>query len=124
MDPPAGEGIRGSSGAGRLAIWRSRGDSLSSDQRAMVINVRQVFALVADRLDVPQDVKAMARNRLAQVDRELDALEGRARGLAARRALRHKLGRIRNALLPALIWHRNTPAEVAAAFPDLDWGCG
>jgi glycosyltransferase involved in cell wall biosynthesis len=113
-------GYRAARVSGRLVVWRDRGASLSSDERGMVTTMQQVYRMVDTELEVPDDVKALARDRLSQLDRELRVLDGRARGLAAKRALRHRLGRMRKAVLPGLIWYSETPPEVAAAFPHLD----
>jgi glycosyltransferase involved in cell wall biosynthesis len=107
---------------GRLVVWRDRGGSLSADERGMALTARQVYQLVTDQLDVPDDVKALAREQIGEVDRELELIDGRARVRSALRALRRRLGRLRRALLPGSLWRRETPPEVAAAFPDLDWG--
>jgi glycosyltransferase involved in cell wall biosynthesis len=106
---------------GRLAIQRDRGGSMSKEQRSMAANLRKVYAIAADLPGVPEEARAIARRRVAELDRLTDALSRGSRRLAARRAIRSQLGRIHKAVLARRIWYPETPPEVATAFPDFDW---
>lgn len=114
-------GYRAVRAPGRLAIQRDRAVSMSTDEASMATAARDVYARAAELEGVPEEARAIARRRMAQFDAMLEALRNGGRGMAVRRALRARLGKLRKALLGRWIWHPGVPAEVAAAFPDLDW---
>lgn len=106
---------------GRLAIQRDRGGSMSKDRGAMLKSLREVYRVVAEDLEVPDDISALARGRIERVEGEARAAEGAFGATAARWLVRGWLGAARKAVAPGLVWHRETPAEVLAAFPARDW---
>lgn len=108
---------------GPLAIVRERGGAMHTDDRRMITAVREVCRIAVEDLDTSDDVKAIARKRIGRLDRALEAQEGSNRARAWR-ALRHRLGRIRRAAGGRRSWYRDTPPEVAAAFPELARGPG
>jgi glycosyltransferase involved in cell wall biosynthesis len=104
---------------GRLTVRRDRGGSESKDERGMLTNLRKICGTVAAELDVPEDVKQVARDRAARLDRHLRALGGGSSATAAWWGVRRRLGKLRKRLMANRIWYPETPAEVSAAFPDL-----
>jgi glycosyltransferase involved in cell wall biosynthesis len=102
---------------GRLAIQRDRRDSMSSNLRSMLTNVREACRITAEELPVSDAVKELAGRRMAEMDHGLATLDGQARTTAAWWALREKLIRIRQVLLAKRFFWPGTPPEVAAAFP-------
>jgi glycosyltransferase involved in cell wall biosynthesis len=88
---------------GRLAVYRLRSDSMSSDTRAMERGRREVYRLVA-RYELPSSAREAVANRLAAVTRDALAPARSAPALgAARRGL---------ALVSArLLWRRYALAE-------------
>ncbi|MGH2980614.1 MAG: glycosyltransferase family 2 protein [Solirubrobacterales bacterium] len=115
-------GYRAVRAPGRLAIQRDRAVSMSTDESSMATAARDVYARAAELAGVPEEARAIARQRMAEFDAMLEALSDGGRNMAVRRALRARLGRVRKALLGRWIWHPGVPGEVAGAFPDLDWG--
>jgi glycosyltransferase involved in cell wall biosynthesis len=106
---------------GRLVVQRERRGSLSRDMPSMLRNLEGVYRIVAEKLDVPGDVRDAARARLARVDRHRNA-EGRSTNpLSLWWRARHQLGRLRKQLFPQLVWHGGIPPEVRSAFPETDF---
>jgi hypothetical protein len=103
---------------GRLAVWRSRAASLSTKAVLMTSSLCEVYRLVAEEYDVPDDIRALALARRRAEERRLGALTGERRLAAAAERTRRELGKARRALTrprgPA-----DVPPEVAAAFPEL-----
>ncbi len=106
---------------GRLAIQRDRPASLSSDLSSMLRNLRGVYEIVAERLDVPEDVRRAAVARIAETDREIEADGDDSSLLALRWRLRGGLGALRKRVAPGSVWHDGVPAEVAEALPGFDF---
>jgi glycosyltransferase involved in cell wall biosynthesis len=109
---------------GRLAVQRDRGGSMSKEQRSMFVNVREVCRIAAEDLETSEKVRAGARARIAEMDRNLAALDGRSVTTSAWWAVRRRLGVIRKAALRRRVFYPGTPPDVAAAFPDLGPGEG
>jgi glycosyltransferase involved in cell wall biosynthesis len=103
---------------GRLAVQRDRRDSMSANLRSMLTNVREACRITAEELPTSDAVKELARQRMAEMDHGIAALDGQAKPTAAWWALREKLIRIRQAVLAKRFFWPGTPPEVAAAFPD------
>jgi glycosyltransferase involved in cell wall biosynthesis len=112
-------GYRATYSPNRLVIVWNRGESMSKDERIMATHIREVCRITIEDLDTSDEVKALARQRIRQMDRVLATLDGRARTRAAWWAVRRRLGAIRRAVLSRRLWYPGTPPEVAAAFPDL-----
>jgi glycosyltransferase involved in cell wall biosynthesis len=102
---------------GRLAIQRDRRDSMSSNLRSMLTNVREACRITAEELPTSDGVTELARQRMAEMDHGLAALDGQAKTTAAWWALREKLIRIRQAVLAKRFFWPGAPPEVVAAFP-------
>jgi len=76
-----------------------------------------VFHVVAEEYEVPERIRALARRRRASFDADLSA-DGRR--LSVRYRLRRRLVELKRALLSPWLWRRTPPAELIAAFPDLE----
>lgn len=113
-------GYRAAHVHGRLAVQRDRRGSMSADMRSMFTNVREACRIAAEDLDTSPEVKALARERIAEMDHSLATLEGAARPTAAWWKLRDRLVALRQALLRRRFFYPQTPPEVAAVFPDLE----
>jgi hypothetical protein len=100
---------------GRLAVYRKRAGSLSTNEPLMTASLREVFRIVAEEYDVPTEIRALARTRLARLDAVLEN-DGRLTPLQRARSAG---GRMKWTLLRPLLLYRRPPREVAAAFPDL-----
>jgi glycosyltransferase involved in cell wall biosynthesis len=111
--------VRAGEPGDRLAVKRDRSTSMSQNDRNMCVNLREVCRLTELEYDVPDDVKSVAHDRGASLDRDIEAIDGKAPGRAAWQALLPRLGALRKAAMRKRIWHEETPAEVAASFPAL-----
>lgn len=103
---------------GRLTVYRIRSGSLSTQAVLMTRSLSEVYRLVAEEYDVPDDIRALAQARRRAEVRRLAALTNERRLAGAGERARRKLGRVRRALGRA----RPTPEippELAAAFPGL-----
>ena len=100
-----------------LAILRDRADALHTDQAAMFSTLARVLEKVSDDEEVPERLRTLARRRR---DDQLEALAAVQRPAAAA-AWRARVATValRRRLRPWRFWHREPPAEVAAAFADL-----
>ena len=103
----------------RQAIKRVRGTAMSSNLRNMTANLGKVCLLTETEYDVPDDVKALARETRASIDRDLAALDSSFSARAAWLALRARLGDLNKKLGGNYLYLDQAPAEVAAAFPEL-----
>jgi glycosyltransferase involved in cell wall biosynthesis len=107
---------------GRLVIQRDRSGSMSKDETSMLTNLRQVYEIAVEEPGVPEPARAIARRKIEEIDRLREALKQGRR--PARQVARRWLGRMAKVVLARRYWYAETPPEVAAAFPDLDWGRG
>ena len=94
---------------------------MSRQHRNMFVNLRRVLLDTAEKRDVPEDVKAVARQRAASLDRSIAAVDGEAPLRAGLIALRSRVGRARKVVLSRRFYHDGVPREVDAAFPQHDW---
>lgn len=115
----AAHGYRAARAPGQLVVVYNRAGSMHTDERRMLSCNREVCRIVAEDLETSDELKAIARARIARLNRSLAALDGDAKALAAWWALRRRLGVIRRAVLGKRYWYPGTPPEVAAAFPEL-----
>ena len=106
--------------AGRLVIQRDRSGSMSKDVLNMLSNLRRVYEIAAAQPRVPEAAREIARRRATAVEREIEALKRGRR--SPRQVARRWLARGAKRLMASRFWYRDTPPEVAAAFPDVDWG--
>jgi cellulose synthase/poly-beta-1,6-N-acetylglucosamine synthase-like glycosyltransferase len=112
-------GSRAARAPGPLVVVCERSGALHTDERRMASSAREVCRIAAEDLDTSEEVKALARGRMARLDRTLESLDRSAGREAAWRALRRRLGVIRRATVGRRFWYPGTPPEVAAAFPEL-----
>ncbi len=110
-------GYRAAHVSGRLAVQRDRRGSMSADVGSMFRNVRRACEIAAEELDTSHEVTELARQRVAEMDHNIEALGGEAKPTAAWWALRDRLIVLRQALLRRRFFFEGTPPEVAAAFP-------
>jgi glycosyltransferase involved in cell wall biosynthesis len=103
---------------GALSVYRSRSGSLSTRAVLMTSSLCEVYRLVAEEYDVPDDIRALAQARLHAERRRLAALTSERRLAGASMRVRRRVGALRRVVArarpPAAI-----PEEVAAAFPQL-----
>jgi O-antigen/teichoic acid export membrane protein/glycosyltransferase involved in cell wall biosynthesis len=100
-----------------LAIYRWSAGQMSADVAAMLRNGREVFRIVAEEYDVPDDLRELARLRMHQQEQRLKTLNMQ-RPRRVPRLLRRPyrtLSRLRH-------FYLMPPSEVRKAFPDLARG--
>ena len=102
---------------GRLAVYRSRSGSLSTNAALMTRSLCEVYRLVAEEYEVPDNIRSLASARRLAEERRLGALSGERRLGAAALSLRRQLARLRRRL--SVSAPSKFPPEVAAAFPEL-----
>ncbi len=102
----------------KLAVYRTRSGSLSRNTLLMRRSLAEVYRLVAEEYEVPDDIRALARVRRSAVERSIAALTGERRLAAAGLRVRGQLGKARRGLRRARGPGR-IPPDVAAAFPGL-----
>lgn len=112
-------GYRAARAPGLRAVVCDRGESMHTDERAMLVNTREVYRVAAEEIPASEEIKRLARRRLAEVDDELDALGRGGWARRARRSARLRLGGVYRATLGRRFWYPGTPPDVAAAFPEL-----
>jgi glycosyltransferase involved in cell wall biosynthesis len=113
----AAHGYRAARAPGLLAVYRKRAGTLSTKELLMAKSLRDVFQVVAEEYEVPERIRALARARRASLDADLSA-DGRR--LSIRYRLQKRLVLLKRTLLSPWLWRRTAPAELVAAFPDLD----
>jgi glycosyltransferase involved in cell wall biosynthesis len=102
---------------GRLAIYRNRPGSLSSNPRRLAAGIRDAYLTVAEDPTLPEELTTVAQTRV----RECEALL--ASSMSAHHArrrlfgLRPHLARLKHALLRT--WYRNPPPELRWVVPEL-----
>jgi glycosyltransferase involved in cell wall biosynthesis len=112
-------GFRGQRAVGRLAVRRDRPDSLSSSGVKMTFALREVYRIVAEEYDIPQDLRDRARAAMLLLDRRLAALTGERRLSTLALPVRSRLGAVNRAVFARWLWYAAPPPQVASAFPDL-----
>lgn len=113
----AAHGYRAARAPGLLAVYRKRAGTLSTKELLMARSHQEVFQVVAEEYEVPERIRALARARKASLDANLSA-DGRR--LSVRYRLQKRLVVLKRAMLSPWLWRRTAPAELVAAFPDLD----
>lgn len=98
----------------KLAIYREKRGQLTSDPRRMLRASQNVYRIVADEYDAPEDVRELARRRMHEQARLLATLDSRRPRRVPRPFRRpyNALSRIRN-------FYRRPPREIRDVFPDL-----
>jgi glycosyltransferase involved in cell wall biosynthesis len=99
-----------------LAVYRRRAGQITSDPAAIDRALPEVFRLVAEEYDVPDEIRALTRRRRREQEQRSSATRERAhprRLPATLRGVYRVFWRLR--------WfYLRTPAKVREAFPDLD----
>jgi hypothetical protein len=106
-------------GDGVLGVKRDRAGALSGREVEMTDGLRRVMLVVASNTRIPPDVRRLAEERAAGLDRRLEVLAGNKRGRQMLFAAYRKLGALRRPLLNRIRWRNDAPDDVKAAFPDL-----
>lgn len=104
---------------GRLVVVRDRAGAIHTDERRALENLGNVYRMVAEDLDTSDQVTAIARQRLAEVERKRRSIERNRLPTRVRKRLRRRLAQLYKATLGRNFWYPGTPPEVAAAFPEL-----
>ena len=105
---------------GLLTVYRRRGGQLSGNAIGMFDSLREVFRLVVEEYDVPDDARDAARERLRRIEAQRAVLSGERKVAAKVLRGRLVLGAVKRRYFSRLVWREAPPREVAAAFPDLD----
>jgi glycosyltransferase involved in cell wall biosynthesis len=95
----------------RLLVWRDRRDSMSTQALLMTSSLCEVYRLVADEYEVPDDIRALAAARRRAELKRLAALTGKRRLAAALVRIRRAVGRVRWVALRRR--KRGVPPELA-----------
>jgi glycosyltransferase involved in cell wall biosynthesis len=112
-------GQRGVRVPGRLAVYRQRPASISKAPVLVASGQRDLWRIVADEYDLPEDVRERLRARSLAFDAEVAALEGRRRLAGVRWRFRRGIASVRRRLTYDRDYHREPPAELREAFGDL-----
>jgi glycosyltransferase involved in cell wall biosynthesis len=105
---------------GVLGVKRERAEAMSRADLKNIKNLQRVMAAVAENPGVPREVQRLARERIGYYEGWRLALSGESRPRALALAARRKLGALRRALMRRYDWRSEPPAEVQAAFPELN----
>jgi glycosyltransferase involved in cell wall biosynthesis len=95
---------------GRLAIYRDRPDSLSSDPRRLMVGIRGAYLTVARDPTVPEELRTAARIRIRTCEAQLASSMSAERAQRRWLGLRPHLSRVKHAALRT--WYRNPPKEL------------
>ena len=98
----------------KLAIYRQRPGQLSADRRSMLLRAAEVFQIVAEQYDVPEDVRELARRRMQEQER----LSGSFTSIRLRRVPRRLMWAF-NWLSRMRHFYLRPPREIREVFPDL-----
>jgi glycosyltransferase involved in cell wall biosynthesis len=98
----------------KLAIYRQRPGQLSADTRSMLLRAAEVFQIVAEEYDVPEDVRELARRRMQEQER----LSGSFTSIRLRRVPRRLMWTF-NWLSRMRHFYLRPPREIREVFPNL-----
>ncbi len=104
---------------GKLALYRHRAGSITHNELNATVQRREVWRMVAEEYDVPEEVREVARAHVRSLDDRAAVLRGDRRLAARVLRVRRALGRVQRAIMWRSIWYPDPPAEVRRAFPDL-----
>lgn len=104
---------------GRLAIKRDRPTAMSAQTLKMLTNLRDVYRRTDTEYEVPADVRATAHEKADRLDGEIEQVEAGGSRQELMLRVRLKAGTAWRRARQDRIWYAETPAEIAAAFPDL-----
>ncbi len=96
----------------KLAVYRKRGGSLSTNETAILFGEREALRRVADEYDVQDDVRDLARRRIRRIDRRIAGLSGDEPLSAVVERLRSIAVRAKIAIVDPFAWHDPPPPEV------------
>jgi GT2 family glycosyltransferase len=113
-------GFRAMRTPGNLAVYRKRPGSLSTNEAAILDGERESVRLVAEEYDVPEWIRALAKDRLRKLDLRLAGLGDESGLMPTLARARARAVRIKVALVEPFAWHRHPPPEVAALLGGLD----
>jgi GT2 family glycosyltransferase len=102
----------------KLAVYRKRSGSLSTDELAIFRGEREAIRRVVDEYPVPDDIRAIARRRLRRLDARVGGLAGDPGMAEMYQRLRAKAVRVKIALVEPFAWLDRPPAEVEAVLAD------
>jgi glycosyltransferase involved in cell wall biosynthesis len=103
-----------------LLLHRDSSDSLSKNTAALWECNRKIMGKLADELPVSDQIKRLARGRIEELDAGLERLGHPSRGQRLVASVRRPAGRARRLLLDRRRHLKAPPAEIQAAFPDLE----
>ena len=98
----------------KLAIYRQRPGQLSADRRSMLLRAAEVFQIVAEQYDVPEDVRELARRRMQD-----ERLSGSFTSIRLSRRVPRRLMWAFNWLSRMRHFYLRPPREIREVFPDL-----
>jgi GT2 family glycosyltransferase len=97
-----------------LAIYRQRPGQLTADTRSLHLRAAEVFQIVAEEYDAPEDVRELARQRMNEHER----LSRSVNSIQPPR-VPPRLVRIHNWLSCMRRFYMRPPREIREVFPDL-----
>ena len=100
-----------------LLLQRDRDDSQSKDDLMMLEGLRLVLKRVLDDQRTPPAARRVLEERVRTVQRKIT--NASAGGRPGDLAIRGRAARLRERLLPGRAFYDETPAAIAAAFPEL-----
>jgi glycosyltransferase involved in cell wall biosynthesis len=112
-------GYRAARPPGLLLIRRDHQASMSKDIVLMYKATREVMRMVVDSHPAPESVKAIARRRIAELDRLIAADTGTGATRPWPVRIRGVVGALKRRLLGDRLFLAEPPPEVASAFPNL-----
>jgi glycosyltransferase involved in cell wall biosynthesis len=115
----AAHGHRGIRVPGRLAVYRLRTASMTNDPLRVATGQRDLWRIVADEYDLPDETRRELKARADQLDARIDALRSRRRVAGALLRLRRRAGAAKTRLTQSRDFHKEPPPEVRDAFGDL-----
>jgi len=104
---------------GRLAIYRKRPGSISTQERLMLLGLVEAYNLVASDERVPPVLRDRAKKLRLNAERSLAILDGERGSALFPELVRRSVQRLKQRVGNRLLQTRAIPPEVQAAFPDL-----
>jgi glycosyltransferase involved in cell wall biosynthesis len=115
----AAQGHRAVRVPGRLGVYRLRPESLSKDPVLVAAGQRDLWRIVAEEYDLPEDTRRTLRARADRFEAEVGALRGRRRVAGALWRLRRSAALAKARLAHRRDFHAEPPPELRDAFGDL-----
>jgi glycosyltransferase involved in cell wall biosynthesis len=101
----------------RLAVYRVRRGSIQNDARneaRAYAAIRDVYRKLSERPDVAEQVRARARARVGELDRDLARVTGDRRVAWTLLQLRRRAGAAQRRFLRRRLWYATPPPELAS----------